>query len=141
MEPSCGLLLRESSSRPAPLAEVRQATKSVVTPHSGGVEGGLVEGVRAADDVEPAERPHDRPDLSDDLVLGDGPMAAQAAVEARVLAVGTVVTHHPQPTGRHLDVEVLVRGGLALLDVGLGQRHPVDRDAALRVAALDAITA
>jgi hypothetical protein len=53
-----------------------------------------------------------------------------------------VVAHDPDPPLGHGDLELLYGGLVARVDVGrLVQRHAVDRDAALEVAALDGVAA
>ena len=69
--------------------------------------------------------------------IGDGPGRPGAVVvEPGVTGVAPVVAHHPHLAGRDGDVEagLAAAGGVARLDVGLGDRDAVDRQLAVLVA-------
>src|SRR5215470_4614395 len=96
----------------------------------------LLEGGGNGQHRPPADRGHDHEGAPYDPVLRDGAVPGILLVTARVVRHAAVISHHPQAPGRHGDVEPDCGRRVAGVEIRLlFQRHPVDRDAALRVTA------
>lgn len=117
--------MRQSESGGRPSRRVGHRRERVRLLEAGPVADG------PSDDHRPA---HDR-------LLGDGSAELVGAVVTRVGRVAAVVAEDEQPARGHLHLEGELRRFVARVDVRLGQRGAVHRHPALRVAALDGVSA